>query len=185
MEFSDKIQEFPNIETDRLLLRQLSVEDATDLFTYYSNPELYRHLDWNGPQSISEAKEIIEVWNDGFQEGWIIRWAIVLKDTDKIVGTIFLSEFEQCFRAEIGYELSQKYWNRGLMTEATKEVLSLGFNTIGLNRIQATIEPQNIASIKLVEKFNFKNEGLLRGYNFNETNKEFTDLYMYSLLKND
>lgn len=94
MEFRDRIKEFPHIETERLVLRQISEDDANDLYTYYTNPELYRHLDWNGPQSVIDAKETIGVWNQGFTDGWIIRWAIVLKEIDTIIGTIFLSEFE-------------------------------------------------------------------------------------------
>lgn len=62
------------------------------------------------------------------------------------------------------------------MSDAVKEVFPFGFKTIGLHRIQATIEPENRASIKLVEKYGFRNEGLLKGYNFNETTSEFTDL---------
>lgn len=185
MKFNEFIKYFPTLETDQILLRQISTNDAEEFYNYYSNDNVTRYLDWNGPNSLTHAKEIISEWNEGFTEGWIIRWAIILKAENKIIGTNFLSEFEECIRAEIGYELSEDYWKQGIMTEALNEIISFGFNKIYLNRIQATIEPDNLPSETLIRKCHFNKEGLLKGYGFNETNNQYVDLNLYAPLKND
>ncbi|MFJ3390385.1 MULTISPECIES: GNAT family N-acetyltransferase [unclassified Lysinibacillus] len=95
--------------------------------------------------------------------------------------TRFLSEFEGK-RAEIGYELSEDYWHRGIMSEAVKAVLSIGFDQLGLVRIQAIVTEENIASKKLLSKFNFKEEGCLRQFECHSVTGECKDMLIYSLL---
>ncbi|QFF99262.1 N-acetyltransferase [Psychrobacillus glaciei] len=163
MNFSKLLETFPTVQTKCIILRKLELEDAPILLNYYSNEKVYRHLDWNGPESLERSYEVINTWNEGYDKGWIIRFAIANKVTNEIIGTIFLSEFAGK-RAEIGYELSEEYWCRGIMSEAVKEVLSKGFNQLGLVRIQAFVADENIASKKLLTKFYFKKEGCLRRY---------------------
>ncbi|MEY9979520.1 GNAT family N-acetyltransferase [Lysinibacillus sp. RC79] len=172
---------FPTVQTERIILRRLKLEDVPALFNYYSNENVYRYLDWNGPETLERSYEVINFWNKGYDEGWIIRFAIADKETDEIIGTIFLSEFESK-RAEIGYELSEKYWHRGIMSEAVKAVLSIGFDQLGLVRIQAIVTEENIASKKLLSKFNFKEEGCLRQFECHSVTGECKDMLIYSLL---
>ncbi|WKT75032.1 GNAT family N-acetyltransferase [Lysinibacillus fusiformis] len=173
---------FPTIQTEQIRLRKLKRDDAPSLYNYYSNENVYRYLDWNGPDSIERSYEVIHIWNEGFEKGWIIRFAIADKMSDEVIGTIFLSEFEGK-RAEIGYDLSEKYWHRGIMSEAMNEVLAIGFNQLGLVRIQATVAEENIASRKLLTKFNFKEEGYLRQYECHSVTGECRDMLIYSLLR--
>jgi ribosomal-protein-alanine N-acetyltransferase len=88
-------------------------------------------------------------------------------------------------RAEIGYELSEDHWQRGIMSEAMKEVLKLGFKQLKLTRIQAFVCEENIASKYLLKKFNFQEEGYLRLYEYHEVNRECKDMYIYAILKNE
>jgi Acetyltransferases, including N-acetylases of ribosomal proteins len=177
-------KEFPEIETDKIRLRKLRLEDAEELLKYYSNENVYQYLDWNGPESLERSNEIIKVWNQGYNQGRIIRFAVADKKTDKIIGTIFLSEF-QGKRAEIGYELSESYWHQGIMSEAIHEVLLLGFKRIGLVRIQAFVCSENIASKEILKKFNFKEEGYLRQYECHNVTGKCKDMYVYGLLKTE
>lgn len=108
MAFNQLFKTFPVIKTDRLLLRELRETDAPHLFTYYKEKEVHQYLDWFGPESEEKARVVIKNWLRGYQESWIIRWAIVDKATDRLVGTILLSEFFGT-RAEIGYELDRAY----------------------------------------------------------------------------
>jgi ribosomal-protein-alanine N-acetyltransferase len=85
-------------------------------------------------------------------------------------------------RGSIGYELARPFWRQGIMSEALTAILALGFGEMGLNRIDAVVLPDNLASIRLLEKLGFCNEGLLREYE-NWGNKGFVDLCMLSLLK--
>lgn len=124
------------------------------------------------------------MWNQGYIDGWILHFAIADKVTDKIIGTIFLSEF-QGKRAEIGYELSESYWRKGIMSEAIKEVLSLGFNKLGLVRVQAFVCEENIASKEILKKFNFKEEGYLRQFECHSVTGKCKDMYVYGLLNTE
>jgi ribosomal-protein-alanine N-acetyltransferase len=84
--------------------------------------------------------------------------------------------------ADIAYYLSKDYWNKGIMSEAAKEVVRFGFEDLGLHRIQATVLPENIYSLRILKKIGFIEEGLLRKYNHG---KEFKDTLMLSILKED
>ena len=184
MDLKKMLKEFPVIESEKIRLRKLKLEDANELLKYYSNENVYRYLDWNGPETLEKSYDIIKIWNKGYIDGWIIRFAIADKVTDKIIGTIFLNEFEGK-RAEIGYELSESYWSKGIMSEAIYEILSFGFNQLGLVRIQAFVCEENIASRNLLKKFNFKEEGYLRKFECHAVTRECKDMYIYGLLNTE
>ncbi|MBD8499258.1 GNAT family N-acetyltransferase [Paenibacillus arenosi] len=184
MDFTTIFTSFPVIEGQKLRLRQLRAEDASALLDYYSNENVYRYLDWHGPETLEESYKVIEFWNKGYHDGWLIRFAIADKETDKIIGTIFLTEIEDV-RAEIGYELSENYWRRGMMSEALQEVLALGFNQLGLVRIQAFVSDENTGSKEMLKKFNFKEEGYLRQYECHSVTNECRDMWVYSLLRSE
>jgi ribosomal-protein-alanine N-acetyltransferase len=178
------LTEIPTIESKAVVLRKIRVDDAPALYQYYNNKNVYQYLDWNGPSSAEHAVEIIERWNKGFVDGWIIRFAIADRETDKIIGTIFLNNFEEK-RAEIGYELSEAYWRKGMMSDAMKLVLELGFHKLGFVRIQAFVCDENIGSKQLLKKLRFIEEGYLRQYECHSVTGECKDMYIYSLLKDD
>ena len=178
------LQDIPTIENIKITLRKMQEKDANDLFQYYNNENVYQYLDWNGPKSVEDAERIIKIWNKGFEEGWILRFAIAEKATNIIIGTIFLNNFEGR-RAEIGYELSESYWNKGIMSEAIKEILHLSFNQLAITRVQAFVCEENIASKHLLEKFNFHKEGYLRQYECHTASGKCKDMYIYSLLKEE
>lgn len=184
MDFKNKLKEFPVIEGKKIRLRKLKLEDGPELLRYYSNEMVYRYLDWNGPETLERSCEAIKIWNKGFDDGWIIRFAITDKVTDKVIGTIFLSEFRGK-RAEMGYELSESYWRQGIMSEAIHEILLLGFNQLGLTRIQAFVCEENVASKEILKKFNFIQEGFLRQYECHNVTGKCKDMYVYGLLSTE
>jgi ribosomal-protein-alanine N-acetyltransferase len=174
----------PTITTGNIVLRGLTPEDADDLYSYYHNPNVYRHLDWNGPSTREEALRAIEFWNNGFKNGWIVRLGITKRDRKGIVGTIFLSNFEG-HRAEIGYELSERFWRQGIMSESIEQILHLAFHTIGLKRVQAFVSLDNAPSQRLLEKMGFRKEGILREYEQHMVTKGLKDMIIYSVLSSD
>ena len=184
MKLTEVFKEFPVIETKRIRLRKMTSEDAEELLKFYSNEKVYRYTDWYGPETLERSREVIDIWNKAFDDGWIMRFAIADKATDKIIGTIYLNDFEGK-RAEIGYELSEDYWRQGIMSEAIKEMLSLGFNQFGLMRIQAFVCEENTASREILKKFKFKEEGYLRQFECHCVTGECKDMYVYGLLKTD
>jgi len=184
MDFASKFNEFPLIETKRIRLRKIVSDDALELFDYYKNKNVHQYLDWYGPETLEKSYKVIELWNQGYIDGWIIRFAIADIVTNNIIGTIFLNGFDGK-RAEVGYELSEVCWRKGIMSEALKEVLKFGFDQLDLTRIQALVCEDNIGSRNMLEKQNFKEEGYLRQFECHSVTGECKDMYIYSLLSTE
>ena len=172
------------LETERLLLRELKEEDAEDLYEIFSSEEVMRYYGMYPVEEIESVKEMIRNFHSGFMNNRSIRWGIVEKLSSKVVGTCgFHCINERHLRTEIGYELSEKYWHKGYMQEALKEIIGYGFDKLKFMRIEGLIYPDNKSSRKSLEKLGFREEGLLREYmNFRD---ERTDLLIFSLLKRE
>ena len=176
--------DFPILETERLTLRRVTQEDASDLLAYLSDVDVMKYYGLESFKSINDALDEISWYNSIFEKGTGIRWGITLKGQEKIIGSCgFFNRVAQHYRAELGFELSKEHWGKGIASEAIKTVICYGFEQMNLQRIEALIEPPNIPSQKVVERQGFIREGLLRNYEY--TCGKFDDLYMYSLLKQD
>lgn len=177
-------QVFPIIETERLILREVTTEDASDMLKYLSDQDVVKPMGLEPFQTEEDVWGEINWYKSIYKEGSGIRWGITLKASDMVIGSCgFLNMHTKHHRAEIGYELSPDYWGNGIASEALEAVVTYGYHHFELERIEALIEPTNLLSQKLVEKKGFKREGLLRHYEF--TNGKFDDLYMYSIIKKD
>ncbi|MEY9866547.1 ribosomal-protein-alanine N-acetyltransferase [Peribacillus sp. B2I2] len=175
---------FPLIETRRLILREVTIEDAGDMFKYLSDTDVVKPMGLDPCQTVNDVWDEIKWYESIFKEGTGIRWGITLKDSGKVIGSCgFLNMVSKHHRAEIGYELSKDHWRKGIASEALEAVVMYGYRHFQLERIEALIEPANSPSQKLVEKQGFRREGLLRHYEY--TCGKFDDLYMYSLIKED
>ncbi|PKO11590.1 MAG: GNAT family N-acetyltransferase [Chloroflexi bacterium HGW-Chloroflexi-10] len=174
---------FPPLETPRLFLRRMQASDAEALFQVLSDDEVTQYYDDDTFTDSFQAREQIEVWENGYIHRRGIRWGIVRKEGGALIGSCGMYGIHPLhLRTSIGYELARPFWRQGLMTEALDASLALGFNAMGLNRIDAVVMPGNSASIKLLEKLGFCNEGLLREYE-KWGSKGFKDVCMLSLLK--
>lgn len=175
---------FPEIYTKRLFLRKISSKDAETLFKYWSDPEVTKYLNVTTFKNIEQAFSLIRLLNGLYRKKEGIRWGIVTKKDNEIIGTCgFNNWIKKSSRGEIGYELGRKYWGKGYATEAVREILKYGFKNMNLNRIEAFTVPQASASINLLEKLGFKKEGMLREYGY--WNGKYWDENVYSLLKKD
>ncbi len=173
---------FPILETDRLILRELNNEDAEGIFACFSNEDVMRFYGQEPLKEIEEAEKFIERFSRNFHEKRGIRWGIERKGTQEIIGTIgFNAWLPKHKRAEIGYEIHPKYWRKGYTSEAIAEVLSYGFEIMGLTRIGAVVFIENEASNQLLQKIGFQQEGILRNYMYQGGAAH--DTYIYSLLK--
>ena len=154
---------FPNLTTDRLNLRQITVKDSNEFFILKSDERLLKGYDAKA-KTFEEARQFLQKLSNGIiQNEWII-WGIVLKDENKLIGSIcFWNISEDKSKAEIGYELMVPWQGKGIMQEAIKVVIDYGFNNMKLDLIEAVPNPNNLKSIKLLEKNNF-----IRGANFTE-----------------
>ena len=175
---------FPALETERLILRSLEDGDAEFIFKHFSDPTVTQHLLDSPPMSKrSEAIDLIAFYRTRERHG-PNRWGIVTRSDNSVIGTCgFHNWAPRHHRAEIGYDLSPHAWGHGFMTEALRLILAHGFKDMSLNRIDAFVFGENEKSIRLLEKFGFEAEGVLRDYFcFNGT---FYDHRLYSLLKTD
>jgi ribosomal-protein-alanine N-acetyltransferase len=173
------------LETERLVLRRLRPSDAESVFAILSDQELARFYDDEAFTEISQARDQIEAWDRGFDAWRSIRWGIVQRGAEEIIGTCGYYGFHRWHgRASIGYELARPYWRQGIMTEALAAIIGFGFRDIGLNRIQAVLMPGNVASERLLEKLGFQREGVLRQYE-NWGEKGHVDLLMFALLRQE
>lgn len=174
--------QFPSLETERLILRQLRYEDGSDIQKYFTE-ELARFYDW-WPRTIAEGRGFVRFFKTGYEEEQSIRWGITLKPHDKVIGTCGFSDFDHFSRAELGYELSVEHWHKGIISEALRAIIPFGFNEIEMHRIQASVFPENTASIHLLEKFGFQKEGILRQYTYIKHRDVWEDCLVMALLKN-
>lgn len=177
-------QSFPEIQTKRLVLKEIQYTDAKDLHEFLSDVEVRKYIGIPPYTKMEETYKEIEWYDKIFNTKTGIRWGIALKNDPTIIGSCgFLNMSQANVRAEIGYELHRNYWRQGIVSEALEAVIKYGFEEMKLNRIEALIEPENVASVKLVERLDFLQEGLLREYEYGAG--KFDDLYMYSLLLKD
>ncbi|MGG6310822.1 GNAT family N-acetyltransferase [Paenibacillus macerans] len=174
---------FPQLETERFILRKLTSDDAEDLFRYFSNDEVTKYYDLERLVELKQAEELIQNWNSRYLERRGFRWAITVKsESDRVIGTCGFHNWSQGhYKAEVGYELNPDYWRQGVMTEVLQEIMRFGFEDLGLNRIEAYIDPDNIRSRYLLEKTGFHEEGYLKECFFEKD--QFVDAVLFALLK--
>lgn len=179
-----KFDVFPILETERLLLRELTKEDAHDLFLLRSDPEVLRYVDREPLQTIEEAEGLIQRIQTSFANADGISWAVCLKETNEFIGLVGLWRIiKEHFRAEIGYTLMPQYWNKGYVTEALNAVIPYGFKQMKLHSIEANISPENAASIRTAEKLGFVKEAHFKeNYYFRG---QFLDSLTYSLINKE
>ena len=178
------IGRFTQIETDNLVLRRISVEDAPVLYKYWSDQEVTKHLVLEPFKNLTEVIDMINLLNGLLEKNEGIRWGITKKEDNKVVGTCGFHNIKtEHLRAEMGYELGKEYWGQGIMAEALLAIISYGFNEMKFNRIESFVNSGNDKSVAILEKIGFQLDGMLREYEF--ARGKFIDQYCYSLLKKE
>ena len=152
----------PPLEGARIRLRALAPDDAAALFALYSDARVMRYWSFPAWTDIQQAVEkLAHVDRDRALES--LPWAATLRDDDALVGTCTLFGIQrEHLRGVVGYALSPSLWGRGLATEMLQCALLHAFDVLGLERIEADIDPRNHASCRLVERLGFRREGYLR-----------------------
>ncbi len=182
MSVEDVFGDLPSLETERLLLRKLRLEDAGDLFEYASDPAVSRYTTWEAHKAIEDSRAVLSHWIDLYNTRQMAPWGVEHKGNAKLIGTCgFVSWAPRHARAEVAYALSRPYWGKGYTTEAVRAVIAFGFNMMGLNRIEARCDPLNVASVRVMEKAGMKFEGALRQQMF--VKGVYVDRMMYSILR--
>lgn len=172
---------FPDLQTERLLLRKITMNDAASMLLLRSDVDAMKYIDRPKPNSIDDIYDFLTRINDGIQNNESIGWGISLKTEPKLFGTIAYHRIEkEHYRAEIGYMLHPSAWNKGYMSEAIRKVIDFGFNNMKLHSIEAKINPENRASASLLLKHQFLKEAYFKENYF--FNGKFLDTEIYSIL---
>ncbi len=177
--FSD----FPVLNTGRLTLREITLEDAEFWIRNFSDPEVVELTAFEGPKDLEAAKQEIQTYCiDVFKGDTGIRWGIELKGSTELIGTLGYYKWVKSggFSAEMGYDLLKEYRRKGIMKEAMTAAIDFGFRHMQLNRIQIKIDPRNTASLALVDSLGFTREGMIRDSQF--FRGKFVDDVIFSML---
>ncbi|CAI6015185.1 hypothetical protein PAECIP112173_00032 [Paenibacillus sp. JJ-100] len=175
---------FPVLETERLLLRPLTYDDLEDMYSYCSVPAVAEFTTWDAHQSKENTKGFLDFAMSRYENDILGPWGIEDKRTGRLIGSCnYLDCHNNDLRVELGYVLSNQFWNQGLMTEAVKRIIQFGFEDVGLERIQAKCLVGNIGSAKVMEKAGMQFEGVLRKYM--RVKNEWQDLKMYAIVRED
>ena len=183
---SAKSRRFPELVTERLVLRQITLKDARWYFGHFNTREIVEGQDHRGPRNLKEARAELKLYFlDNFRRRTGIRWGITLKGDDRLIGSAGFYKWVQPegYQAEMGYDLNPSFWGKGIMTEALVAIIKHGFDQMGLHRIEVLISHHNKRSQKLVRGLGFKREGVLRDHYFVEG--RFSDDVIFSLLKEE
>jgi len=172
---------FPYLETERLYLRPLKTEDANEIFILRSHESVNEFIKRPRAKTIDDALQHIEKINNNIENDESILWAISMKNDPKLIGTICLWNIvKEKDHAEIGYELLPQFNGKGLMQEAFVKVIEYGFEKLQLKTIEAWLNVNNLRSIKILEKNNFKRD--LEAENKMDKT-EYTEMIIYSLTR--
>ena len=173
------------IETHRLILRPFRTEDAEDMFeNWASDPEVTRFLTWPAHSSVEVTRGLLTAWIPQYEDGGFFNWAIELKETGSVIGSIAVVKLEEAIgSAEIGYCLGRKFWGRGIMPEALRAVMEELFDAAEVLRITAGHDVNNPRSGRVMEKAGMKKEAVLRGSGIN--NQGICDMALYAAFRED
>jgi RimJ/RimL family protein N-acetyltransferase len=153
------------LETPRLLLRHLEMNDVQALYVLYQDIEIRRYFP-DGVLSYEETKDELEWYLHGHPEYPALGlWATIHKESDKFIGRCGMLpwEIDGKLEVEIAYLLAKEFWHQGFATEAANGILSYGFEKLHLNRLICLMHPDNIASQKVAERVGMKLESQVDG----------------------
>jgi ribosomal-protein-alanine N-acetyltransferase len=153
----------PLLNSTRLSLRGITATDTPALFEIYSDRKTLEYWGKDPVKTPAEAWAMIEENLKHVADGSALLWGITPKETGQLIGTCVLFRINRQNRnAELGYILNRKYWGKGLMTEALTCLLNHAFDTLDLHRLEADTDPDNSASLAVLEKLGFQREGYFR-----------------------
>lgn len=146
------------IETERLFLREFTIDDAQLLIDLNSNSNVTRYTGDGPVESVAKAKEILETIIFPQYPNKIGRWAVHLKSTNEFIGWCGLKFIEELNETDLGYRFFEEHWGKGYATECAKACLAYGFNTLEMKEIVARAAIDNTNSVKVLEKVGMKFE---------------------------
>lgn len=172
----------PELHTPRARLREVRLEDAEALLDIYADPQAVRYLG-RPPQTLEQVQTRVSKMIEDIGRGEAAFWVLTDPGADGAVAYLGFFRWDVPHQsAELGYVLARTRWGQGLMREVLPTLVRHGFEALGLHRMEARIDPGNDASIRLVERLGFREEGRLRDRTLNEDGSR-EDLIVFGLLR--
>lgn len=173
------------IETERLLLRPFTPEDAPAMYrNWASDPEVTKYLTWPTHAHVGISEMVLSDWLSHYDELNYYQWAIVLKELDEPIGSISAVKVNDTAQwVEIGYCIGRNWWRQGVVTEALKALIRFFFEEVGVGRICARHDPRNPNSGAVMRKCGLVCEGTLRRSDWN--NQGICDETVYGILREE
>lgn len=158
----------PTLETERLLLRPLTTNDAESAYSNWtSDPDIGKFMRWELHSNISETFEWLASEETLIGSDKVYNWGFVLKETGELIGSggLVFIEFKGMY--ELGYNIMKKYWNQGLTTEAAKAIIDFGKNELNQRQFYCCHAKDNPASGKVMTNvgFQYQNDGIYYSWN--------------------
>lgn len=175
-------QKFPSLETERLFLRQLTMEDAQEIQLIRNDERVMKYMDSERHTNIEISNAFVAENMSMYAQKRGIFWALIETSSQQFIGDFSFWKIDsKNARVEIGYTLKPEFWGKGYMKEAMLAIFNFGFNQLNLHSIEANINPENINSRGILKSMGFKKEAYFKENYF--YNGEFLDSEIYSLLQ--
>lgn len=173
------LAEHRHLTGERISLRPISLEDAADMTEYASDEETTRYI-FAEPKNLEQTERLIAGY---YMREPIGKYAVVLNDGGKLIGTIEFRVDEATRSGELGFTLSRHYWGKGYMSEAGRLILDLAFGKLELQRVHAAHEAENEASGRLMLRLGMSCEGTRRRDQLSRG--QLVDSVYYSILSEE
>lgn len=174
--------QFKEIETPRMVLKNIGEAQLKDMFELRSDPELMKYIPRPLCQNEEDAMALIRKVRMANDRGENINWAMTLKGSEEMFGFIGFARFHpEHFRAEVGYMIKKSHHGQGYVREALEPIFDFAFNEMGMHSVEAVIDPDNKASEKILNHFGFEKEAHFKENIFFDG--RFLDSVHYTLFK--
>lgn len=173
------------IETQRLLLRRFTLEDAPAVFRNWTHdPEVTKFLRWPPHPDVAVTRSVLDEWTASYQDPAFYQWAIELKGLGEPIGSIsVVDQDDRTEKVHIGYCIGRPWWRQGVATEAFRALIPFFFEEVGVNRIESQHDPDNPHSGAVMKKCGLRYEGTLRQADW--SNRGLVDACIYGVLRGE
>ncbi|WP_319501063.1 GNAT family protein [uncultured Draconibacterium sp.] len=178
--------EINGLESERLILSEIEMEDLEKLHRLHSIPEVDEYNTLGIPKSIKDTEQFLQQQLEAKSKTprSSYMWKVVLRETGAFIGVAGFSLSNNKFKlGEIYYKLDPVYWGKGYATELAKRLVLLGFNDFKLHKVEAGVATENKKSVKVLEKIGMTREGLRR--KILPIRGEWKDNYHYAIVEDD
>lgn len=175
---------FPIVDCGNYILRPVLEKDREQVFEIYSNEEVVKYQATKVFRSMEESDQAIKRFKNAYDSQNSIKWCISDKADDEMIGLISLHHIDcKNNNAQIGYYLRRELWNKGIMSKLVKDYIKYLFEKWEIEKLEVSIHPENLSSIRLAEKLGFEKEGFRRRCVINPETKKYEDRILMGLLK--